>query len=192
MSDFLTELNYLTRSKQTVEYQREKEHIEDIYESMMPSKKMLDDFDDNFSNELKSVIKNKAFMGEYTQLSNGHKKISGTFCFVKKYLQEYIGAYNFNGIKIENKKSKIEVPFEANFIVYEITKAVKFKLFETTGYKIYANKIMKEHIVNLLKKDNIEVYKIDNFPQNCEFVSEKRFQREYINRAVTFYYQIEY
>lgn len=120
------------------------------------------------------------------------KKISGSFCFVKKYLVEYIGIYNFNGIKIDNKGLNIEVPFEANFIVYEAATTAKLKYFETTGYKIYANQIMKEHIINLLKQDNIEIYKIENFPKNCEYVSKKRFQKKYMNRTITFYYQIKY
>lgn len=192
MNDFLNELNIISRSKQEVEEAQKREHENEIYNNMILESALLEEFDENFIKNIKDVIRKKAYMGDYIVLDNEKKQINGSFSLIKKYINEFIGIRQFNGIKFENKKYTMSVPFEANLIVCEATEIKKLFFFTQKGFTVYANTIIKEHIVNLLAENNILVYRIDNMPENIPFVTVKNFQKKYMNRIITFYYRIEY
>ncbi len=84
------------------------------------------------------------------------------------------------------------MPFEANLIVFEPAYRKKSHFINRQGYKIYANQIIKNHIIKTLSKEGIIVYKIENMPIDMDFVTIKDFKNNYINRTITFYYYIEY
>lgn len=192
MHDFLSELNQISRSKEEVIKAQQQEYEEKIYHDMMPSKELLNDFDENFLLNLKSVIKSKAFMGDYTELQNGKKLISGQFHLIKKLTEDALGLTHFNGIKFDNDKRKMEAPFETNMIAYEpATLKAKFKS-EKKGYKIYANTIMAKHIIKILSEEGIKIEKIENMPSDSDFITEKEFRKYYINRTIIFHYQVVY
>ncbi len=192
MNDFLKELNSISRSKEEVEEALRKEHEKEIYNNMILDDALLDEFDENFLKKMKDVIRKRAYMGDYIILDNKKKQINGRFSLVKKHIGEYIGIRQFNGIKFENEKYSMSVPFDANLIVYEPAEIKKRFLFTKRGFTIYANSIIKEHIINLLACENIFVYRIDNMPENIPFVSIKSFQKNYMNRTIIFYYRIEF
>lgn len=192
MSDFIKELNSISRSKQEVEAALQKNHAEKIHNSMHLEKELLKDFDENFISNIKFAIKKSAFAGNYTELENGMKRIEGEFSLVKKFIKEYVGINYFNGIKFNNEKIKMETPFEANLIVYEPAVIKKPYLPKRNGYRIYANTIITTHIIEILEKENIKIFRIENLPGDAEFVSARDFDRNYINRTITFYYRIDY
>lgn len=192
MSDFLNELNNVSRSKEAVAEAMQREYEKNIINNMIPDKEILNEFDEMFINNIKFVIKDKAHMGDYTPLEDNKRRIVGTFSLVKKFLAESVGADHFNGIKFENTSIRMHAPFETNMIVYEPTTFTKLNMFKIDGYKIYANTIIKKHLIDILKNENIIITKIDNFPENSDFVSVKNFEKKYINRTITFHYQITY
>ena len=192
MQNFLDELNSISRTKKDVEEAQKKERIKKLHDNMTLDKALLDEFDERLIKNIKSIIKNRAYMGEYSIRENNRKRIEGRFHLVKKYVDEYIGVNQFNGIKFDNQKRRIEVPFEANLIVFEPTQYKKSHLINKQGYRIYANHIIKNHIIKTLSKEGITIYKIENMPIDMDFVTIKDFKNNYINRTITFYYYIEY
>ncbi len=102
MQNFSDELNNISRTKEAVEEDLKKERIKKLHDNMSLDKALLDEFDERLVKNIKSIIKNMAYMGEYSISENNLKRIDGRFHLVKKYVDEYIGVNQFNGIKFDN------------------------------------------------------------------------------------------
>lgn len=193
MSNFLDELNIVSRTSDQIEKDNDTLRKQKIYDSMRISPAVLNEFDEQFLKALKSNIKTRAFNADYTTLPNGKRKLEGVFSYRQKYRTIGMSVDYFEGFTFPKGSigGRTNMTFELNLLAREdVTKRQFFK--EKQGICFYSNEVLLKHIEDIVTNEGIKITNIDGWPPLGEFISEKKFLKKYTSISIDFHYEIEY